>query len=221
MFLMRTSIEYIAASGQKNKSQENKTVTTSRCGSLLITLVLSICPNAVLAEHGASLPATIEERVCLLVVELDNMISEYGFAEGETPTFDDDRLNRALVRARNETVSARMEVAFGSLTRGFRDLRAAVRELEKGASVPVSGFGFAEDLAILTSGRAEFFTEDLLLLAALLGVVSVDVINEAELAYLSGVATRDTGEWETSTALFGKAIRILDRELVIGALTCS
>ena len=187
----------------------------------LATVLSILLVSAARADHRAPLPATIEERVCTLVADLDDVIADFQFTEGETPTFGDDRLNRALVRARQNVVTARMEISFGNLTRGFRSMRASVRELEKGAGVPVSGNGFADDLAVLLSGRAEFFTEDLLLMAAMLGAVSDERVHTAELDYLEGKALRFSGEWENATVLFGRAIHKLDKELVLGPLTCS
>jgi hypothetical protein len=187
----------------------------------LLTCLSLLPPLAAAAEHGAPLPASLEELTCGFVSQLDEAIAEFGFAEGETPSFDDDRLNRALVRARAYTVAARAEVAAGELGDGLRLLVSAVRNLERGADVPVSGFGFAEDLAILLSGRAEFFSEDLLRLADQLGAVSAETLADAWQDYLAGVAARDAERWSTSTSLFVKAVNTLERELVLGPLPCS
>ena len=86
----------------------------------LATVLSILLVSAARADHRAPLPATIEERVCTLVADLDDVIADFQFTEGETPTFGDDRLNRALVRARQNVVTARMEISFGNLTRGLR-----------------------------------------------------------------------------------------------------
>ncbi|HSF13930.1 MAG TPA: hypothetical protein VLK65_00080 [Vicinamibacteria bacterium] len=178
-------------------------------------------PLPVPADHGGELPATIEDCVCSFVAALDDVVWEFGFGEGETPSFEDDRLNRSLVKARRYVWMARTRVASSNLASAFRSLRAAVRELEKGGSlVNVSGRGFADDLASLVSARAEFFTEDLLALSAQLQTVSAEGMDEAQRNYAAGVAARDTGEWEISMFFFGKAMRALEGELLLGSLPC-
>jgi hypothetical protein len=189
----------------------------------LLAVLISGAPATVFADHNAPLPATIEERVCTFIADIDDVIADFGFIEGESPNFGDERLNRALVRARHKIVESRSEISYLEFRRGFRLLAAGVKNLEKGARLPVSGNGFADDLASLLSFRAETFTEDLLALAALLGAASPDAIAAAELLYLEGNVARSSGidAWQKSIQLFGDAIDELDDELILGPLPCS
>ena len=175
-------------------------------------LILLLTPSPTLAEHQAPLPATHEELVCGFVSNLDRLLNEFD----QGGVFGDDRLNRALEKARASVASARAEALVPDLTGSFRHLRAAMRELEKGAAVPVSGNGFADDLASLGSFFAEIFTEDLIALSDLLGAVSAGALEDATLDFEDGVESRDFELWERGVTDFGQAVRTLERELDIG-----
>lgn len=173
-----------------------------------------LAPSVVFAGHSDPLPADLEGLVCGLVVDLDELLVEF---DQQVGNFDDDRLNRALDKARVNVVQAREKAKLPDLTGAFRDLRAAMRELEKGAAVPVSGSGFADDLASLGSFYAEVFVDDLIVLAAQLEAGTPESIAAATIHFLQGAADRNDGEWEAAVKQFTQAIRILDQELVIGS----
>lgn len=164
------------------------------------------------ALHDGTLPATLEGLVCGLIGDLDDLLAEFGLA-GD---FDDDRLNQALDKAYSRVVQARAAASEPDLNRAFREWRAAMRELEKGASVPVSGNGFADDLASLGSFYAEVFTADLITLATQLAAASSGDLEDASQSFQDGVSARDASEWEQSLRDFGRAIHILSRTLDIG-----
>jgi hypothetical protein len=94
-----------------------------------------------------------------------------------------------------------------------------MRELEKGATVPVSGNGFADDLASLRSFMAQLLVEDLINVAMEQGTVGANILIEAARYLESGKALRASGvdEWERAVADFLSAIRLLDRNLSIGS----
>lgn len=158
------------------------------------------------------LSATPEELVCGFVEDLDQLSEEAGLAGA----FDDDRLNRALAHARRSIVEAREAATIPDLARSFRALRAAMRELEKGAALPVSGKGFADDLASLGSYFGEVFTGNLITLTSQVGSVPGAALDAAVADFEDGVAERSLGEWERAVAAFGKAVGRLDAELDIG-----
>jgi hypothetical protein len=169
----------------------------------------SLAANAVLLDL---LPGTPEELVCGFVADLDQLSEEAGLA-GD---FDDDRLNRALDHARSSITEAREAATVPDLPHSFRALKAAMRELEKGDAVPVSGHGFADDLASLGSYFGEVFTGSLINLASQLGSVPEGVMDQSVADFEDGVVERGLGEWERGVAAFGKAVSRLDSELDIG-----
>lgn len=172
-------------------------------------------PPAVLAGHTDPLPSDLESVICELVVDLDVLLGEFDLQVGE---FGDDRLNRALDKARTYVAAARDRATLTEITEVARDLRAAMRELEKGAAVPASGSGFSDDLASLGSFFAEVFVEDLMTLSAQLGAATAETVAAATSHFDDGALARDEGEWEAALAHFSKAIRLLDRELEVGAV---
>lgn len=164
------------------------------------------------ALHDGTLPTTLEGLVCGMIADLDDLLAEFDLAGN----FDDDRLNQALDKAYDRVVQTRAAASEPDLNRAFREWRAAMRELEKGASVPVSGNGFADDLASLGSFYAEVVTGDLIALAAQLGAASPAEIEDASQSFQDGMAARDASEWEQSLRDFGRAVHILSRSLDIG-----
>jgi hypothetical protein len=163
--------------------------------------------------HLDGLPATSGALVCGFVADLDELLGEF---DHQVAPFDDERLNRALASARVSVVEARDDALVPQLTQAARDLRSAMRELEKGASLSsVSGNGFADDLASLGSFFAERFTQELIEMASVLGV-SPDVISDATSDFEGGVAARGEEEWERSLRYFGQAIRKLEHQVEIG-----
>ena len=173
-----------------------------------------LLPSAALAGHTDPLPVDLEGVVCGLVVDLDELLGGFDQQVGD---FGDDRLNRALDKARAHVVGARDRATLAEITDAARDLRAAMRELEKGAAVPVSGSGFADDLASLGSFFAEVFVEDLIALSTQLGAATAESITAATTHFHDGALARDEGQWETALAHFGKAIKVLDRDLEFDA----
>lgn len=147
-------------------------------------------------------------------MDLEELLSEFDQQVGD---FADDRLNRALDKARRDVVEGSELAALPDPTGSLRQLRAAMHELEKGAGVPASGSGFADDLASLGSLFVEVFVADVILLAAQLGVATPAMIAEATVDFESGVADRDNGEWEAAVMKFTRAIQGLDQALEIGA----
>ena len=171
-------------------------------------------PSAALAGHTDPLPVDLAGVVCGLVVDLDELLGEF---DQQVGGFGDDRLNRALDKARALVVGARDRATLAEITAAGRDLRAAMRELEKGAAVPVSGSGFADDLASLGSFFAEVFVEDLITLSTQLGVATAGTIAAATTHFHDDALARDEGQWEAALAHFNKAIRVLDRDVEVGA----
>jgi hypothetical protein len=94
-----------------------------------------------------------------------------------------------------------------------------MRELEKGAAVPASGNGFADDLASFGSFMAQLLVEDLINVTMEQRTVSADIVIQATRYLESGKALRASGveEWERVVADFLSAIRLLDRDLSIGS----
>lgn len=169
---------------------------------------------AVVDGHMDGTPASSELLVCGFVVDLDDLLAEF---DQQVGPFEDDRLNRSLARARLYVLRARAAALEPDLPRTFRDLRGAMRELEKGAALPVSGKGFADDIASLGSYMAEVFTRELIELAGQLGSVSANALEAAAADYEDGLTARSGGEWEAAVAAFGTAVWRLDREIEIGA----
>lgn len=155
---------------------------------------------------------TPEELVCGFVADLDQLSEEAALAGA----FDDDRLDRALRRARKSIAEAREAANVPDLTHSFRALGAAMRELAKADAVPVSGHGVADDLASLGSYFGEVFTGSLINLTSQLGSVPEGVVDRAVADFEVGVAERNLGQWERGVAAFGKAIRRLDAQIEIG-----
>jgi len=172
---------------------------------------------AVIAGHLDGTPGSSELLVCGFVADLDELLAEFDLQVGP---FEDDRLNRALARARRYVVEARAAALEPDLPGTFQDLRGAMRELEKGAALPVSGKGFADDIASYGSFMAQLFTQELIDLAEL-GPASADVLEAAIADYEVGVAARSVGEWEEGVTAFGRAVRRLDREVGVGAPPCT
>ena len=90
-----------------------------------------------------------------------------------------------------------------------------MRELEKGAAVPVSGSGFADDLASLGSFFAEVFVSDLIDLANIQGAVDAETLEIVTTRFEAGAAAREESEWEQSVTQFLHAVRILEHALSI------
>lgn len=179
------------------------------------TAFCALALSAVYAEGSVvpdPLPATPEELVCSFVADLDQLSEEAGLAG----PFDDERLTQSFRRARRSIAEAREAAFVPDLPHSFRALRTAMRELEKGDAVPVSGHGSAADLASLGSFFGEVFTGSLINLASHLGSVPEGVMGQAVSDFEKGVAERNLGEWERGVAAFGKAVRLLDAEMEIG-----
>ena len=100
---------------------------------------------------------------------------------------------------------ARDHVGRGQVCEGLFKLARSVSQLEHaadyGAAQNISGWGFAEDLASLTSFIAESFLEDLIVLAGREGAdeSSLDLAIEAE---ASGDALRESEAWTAAMVEF-------------------
>lgn len=160
------------------------------------------------AGHGEPPATTIEGAVCLFVADLDDLIEEAGLTVGD---FEEPRLNRSLAKAKAALLEAREAAAEPDLVASFRDLKSAMRWWEVGAALPVSGNGFADDLASLGSFYEEVFVLDLITVAADVGAANTATIAEASAHYDAGVAHRVNGEWRLATADFLKALKVLPR----------
>jgi hypothetical protein len=195
-----------------------KKVLGQRTGVLNVLLGIAVifAQPAALANHNSTAPAGYEQLVCGLLVDLADFSDQFD----TSGSFDDKRLNRALARAHDHVFSAIADASIPQLTQSFADLKAAMRELEKGASVPVSGTGFADDLASLGSFYAEIFADYLIVLATDSQLVSAAAIEDATLDYIDGMANRDISEWERALGDFGKAVRTLEREIAINPPVC-
>lgn len=87
------------------------------------------------------------------------------------PSFDEPKFNLLLKRARIELESARDTLANDKkVCKALRHLYSSVRTLDHATLfaivVGMSGSGFSDDLAIISSSITEFFLEDLIVLAA-------------------------------------------------------
>lgn len=193
----------------------NHTSGASACGSRLWVAMIMIGIAGLISTPAFSVEGdgVFEDVVCGFTTNLDALLEEFDHQVGD---FGNDRLNRALIKARLSVAEAQIQTLIPDLTSSFQKLRAAMRELEKGAAVPVSGNGFADDLASLGSFYAEIFVADLITQAGLQGDVDEMVLASANLKFEQGAVARDDGEWESGCAKFLQAIRILEPELNIG-----
>ena len=192
----------------------NRRVWRAVCVLSAFLAMLAGLPAPAGANHTDPQASTPEGVVCGFVTDLDVLLDEFGLVVGE---FDDNRLNRALTKAGREVLAARESAEEPELVASLRSFKAAMRELEKGAAVPVSGNGFADDLASFGSFMAQLLVEDLITVAMEQGTVSADIVIQATRYLESGKALRASGveEWERAVADFLSAIRLLDRDLTI------
>ena len=179
-------------------STGHKLQATLVCAALLAAFAAIAAPNAASAEHAEPKAASVPELVLQLGVSLDELASGFGFEPGTTPDFDDPWFNKLLRKSRLSLEQARGHVDRTQACEGLFKLARSVSQLEHaadyGAAQNVSGWGFAEDLASLTSFIAESFVEDLIVLAGQEGAEesSLDLAIEAE---ASGDALRQSAEW--------------------------
>ncbi len=178
-----------------------------------VMMALAVFPHIAGGGDGDALPSSFEEIVCGYIFDLDELLMEFGLWEGD---FGDDRLNRALLKACNHVEDAQSYALVPDLSASFKKLKGAMRELEKGAAVPVSGTGFADDLASLGSFYAENFIRDLIEQARIQEAVDAETLATAMTKFEEGVAARVKTEWEQSVSKFLQAVRVLEHELQIG-----
>jgi hypothetical protein len=86
--------------------------------------------------------------------------------------------------------------------------------------VPVSGSGFADDLASLGSFFAEGFMTTLITVADQLDAVDPATIATASAYLEAGGASRDAQQWQAAVQDFTRAVSGLERELVFGPPPC-
>jgi len=178
--------------------------------SFLLLGVLLLAPAALdsfpLVQDQA---ANVDELACNLVLSLDQMLAQ---ETGAPPyTFDGSLLNRELEKGYNRMVAARAKAAEGKTAGALRKLRDAARAYETGATAPVSGTGFADDLANLTSFLGQRFTEQLLNLTPWQNTADY---SEAYVDFDEGVVWRTYPTNEDAAALdaFSKAAKRAERE---------
>ena len=196
-------------------ARDNRRAVRAVCAlSMFLTMFVAL-PTPAGANHTDPQASTPEGVVCGFIADLDVLLDEFGLIVGG---FDDDRLNRALAKAGEEVRATRESAKEPELVASLRSFRAAMRELEKGAAVPVSGSGFADDLASFGSFMAQLLVEDLINVATEEGIATADVLTRATGYLESGKALRAPGvdEWERAVADFLSAIRVLDRSFTIG-----
>ncbi len=184
---------------------------------MVLAVSLLSFPQLARGNHTEPVPEELEGAVCGFVADLDVLLSEF---DDQIGPFEDERLNRALQKARAQVEEAQAYARVPELTKSFQNLKGAMGELEKGAAVPVSGSGFADDLASLGSFFAEVFVEDLIEVASNQGAVEPETLATATTWFEAGVLERDEGEWEKSITYFLHAIRILEHELNINSPQC-
>ena len=166
--------------------------------ALLASFVALATPSAASAEHGEPKAASVQELVLQLGMSLDELASDFDFEPGTTPGFDDSRFNKLLRRSRLSLEQARGHIDRAQVCEGLFKLARSVSQLEHaadwGAAQSMSGLGFAEDLASLTSFIAESFLEDLIVLAAQEGADESTLALAIEVE-ASGDALRQDEEW--------------------------
>jgi hypothetical protein len=194
----------------------NRRIWRAVCMLSAFLAMLVALPAPAGANHTDPQATAPEGVVCGFIADLDVLLDEFGLVVGG---FDDDRLNRALTKAGQEVLAARESAEEPELVASLRSFRAAMRELEKGAAVPVSGNGFADDIASFGSFMAQLLVEDLINVTMEQRTVSADILIQATRYLESGKALRASGveEWERAVADFLSAIRLLDRDLSIGS----
>jgi hypothetical protein len=186
-------------------STGHKLKATLVCAVLLTAFAAIAAPSAASAEHGGPKAVSVPELVLQLGVNLDELANTFGFEPNTTPGFDDPWFNKLLRKSRLSLEQARRRVDRTQVCEGLFKLARSVSQLEHaanyGAAQNVSGWGFAEDLASLTSFIAESFLEDLVVLAGQEGADegSLDLAIEAE---ASGDALRQSEEWTSAMVEF-------------------
>jgi hypothetical protein len=175
------------------------------CSALLAAFAALAVPRAAGADHGEPRAESVPELVLQLGTSLGELANAFGLEPGATPSFDDARFNKLVRKARRSLEQATGHVRRAQVCDGVFKLAQSVSQLEHaadyGAAQSMSGWGYADDLASLSSFIAESFLEDLIVLAGREGAEksSLDLAIEAE---ASGDALRQGEEWTAAMVEF-------------------
>lgn len=177
----------------------------------------ALSPGAAIADGRDEAPPEVVETICAFNGDLEELLEEF---DQQVGPFEDDTLNEALAKARRNVEKAQLRIDDVRATAAMREMRAAMRHLERGAAVPSSGSGFADDLASLGSFFSERFIAGLIEVADSTGAASATRVANATAYFEAGVAARDNNEWQLALANFKKSAKELERSWVTDA-TCT
>ncbi len=179
------------------------------------TLILFALTQQLRADHGGPNVETVAELIDQFEADLDELADEFFIEPGEQPNFDEPFFNRLVGRARITLEIARFRVARGRVCSGMFWLTHTVRLLDRatkfGIAQNMSGFGFTDDLASLAAARAQFFLEDLIVLASedpsvpeLALQIAIEAEDEGD-----DLGGPDSGNWTPALRLYTRGVCIL------------